>query len=297
MISLRLPSSHRYAFLCDRWLAVDMDDGSLERMLPSASREDLTNFSHLFSTSTRKDMSDDHLWFSLMSRPTRSRFTRVQRLTCCLALLFSTMIGNAMWYKTTDLVEDAQNVEIGPFNFSPQQLYISIVSSLVSVPISILIVALFRKSAPKPVRPNQGSSGGCFSKPKAKPVTPAVQYSDTPHEWKEFDELLNGAGTPTPRSPTPAVRRDPALLSQPVRRKKKFLLPYWCVYIAWFLSFVVVALSGFFTLLYSFEWGKKKSSQWLTAFILSFIESVILIQPVKVRRGLPPQLDSSSSCI
>jgi len=59
-------------------------------------------------------------------------------------------------------------------------------------------------------------------------------------------------------------------------------LPYWCVYIAWVLIALSILVSAFFTVLYSFEWGREKSIAWLTAFLLSFLESVILIQPLKV---------------
>ena len=48
-------------------------------------------------------MTDDHLWISIMSRPTKSSFTRLQRLTCGVSLLFSTMIANAMFYRETDV--------------------------------------------------------------------------------------------------------------------------------------------------------------------------------------------------
>lgn len=34
---------------------------------------------------------------------------------------------------------------------------------------------------------------------------------------------------------------------------------------------------------YSFEWGREKSIDWLKAFLLSFAESVVLIQPLKVK--------------
>ena len=34
------------------------------------------------------------------------------------------------------------------------------------------------------------------------------------------------------------------------------LLPYWCVYIAWFLVALSILVSSFFTILYSFEWGQ-----------------------------------------
>jgi len=59
-------------------------------------------------------------------------------------------------------------------------------------------------------------------------------------------------------------------------------LPFWCMYIAWILVALSITTSAFFTVLYSFEWGRDKSTAWLTSFLLSFVESVIVIQPVKV---------------
>ena len=66
------------------------------------------------------------------------------------------------------------------------------------------------------------------------------------------------------------------------KRKKSRPLPWWVVIIAWILVFLTVSLGGFFTLLYSFEWGGDKSAAWLTAFVLSFFQSVMIIQPIKV---------------
>ena len=66
------------------------------------------------------------------------------------------------------------------------------------------------------------------------------------------------------------------------KRKKSRPWPWWVVIIAWILVFLTVSLGGFFTLLYSFEWGGDKSAAWLTAFVLSFFQSVMIIQPIKV---------------
>jgi hypothetical protein len=41
--------------------------------------------------------------------------------------------------------------------------------------------------------------------------------------------------------------------------------------------------SAFFTILYSMEWGKQKAEEWLSTFVLSFFQSVIVVQPIKVR--------------
>ena len=35
-------------------------------------------------------------------------------------------------------------------------------------------------------------------------------------------------------------------------------------------------------ILYSVEWGKEKSEMWLSAMFIGFVESVIVIQPLKV---------------
>jgi len=66
------------------------------------------------------------------------------------------------------------------------------------------------------------------------------------------------------------------------KRKKKFKLPHWCVYIGWVLVFISSGVSCFFTFLYSMEWGKEKSINWLSSMILSIFESVTVIQPIKV---------------
>ena len=52
----------------------------IDRLLTVSGREDLAQFSHQFSSRTRKDLSDGHLWFSVFGRPAASRFTRLQVL-------------------------------------------------------------------------------------------------------------------------------------------------------------------------------------------------------------------------
>ena len=45
----------------------------------------------MFGSNIQHGWEDTHLWWSLIERPQRSKFTRVQRLTCCFTLLFSFM--------------------------------------------------------------------------------------------------------------------------------------------------------------------------------------------------------------
>jgi len=103
----------------------------VDRILPSASIEDLVAFKQLFSSSIRKKLTSDHLWLSVFSRPQRSKFTRVQRISCCISLLFLTMITNAMWFKSDGEKEGQQSsnvvsLKLGPFSFTLQQVNMSL---------------------------------------------------------------------------------------------------------------------------------------------------------------------------
>ena len=59
-------------------------------------------------------------------------------------------------------------------------------------------------------------------------------------------------------------------------------LPRWVLAVAWIQVFVAVAVSSFFTFLYSLDWGGDKSNEWLGAFFLSFIQALLLVDPFVV---------------
>ena len=66
------------------------------------------------------------------------------------------------------------------------------------------------------------------------------------------------------------------------KEKPKGKLPHWFIYIAYLLCYLASAASIFFTLLYSIQWGKEKSTEWVIAMVTAFLQSVLLLQPVKV---------------
>ncbi|XP_033737386.1 polycystic kidney disease protein 1-like 2 [Pecten maximus] len=299
-----LQNNQKFVFLCNQWLAVDKGDQEIERLLPVATQSELSNFDHLFYTRTRQDLTDGHLWISVLSRPTQSVFTRVQRLSCCLSLLFLTMVTNAMWYGTIDTTQQ-QNVHLGPFTFSGQELITSIAGSLIVVPVSIIIITFFKKSERRMSKdllkvdksePEEEEDSSRHDKMMSKKgldqycsdeccderegcVSPSVidtalvQPFSMYKSWADFENRT---------SRLISSRKNQQKTSDGEKKKKRNPLPFWCLYVAWTLVVLSVLASGFFVILYSIEWGTEKSSRWLTAFFLSFIESVIFIQPLKV---------------
>ena len=59
-------------------------------------------------------------------------------------------------------------------------------------------------------------------------------------------------------------------------------LPHWFLYVAYFICYITSATCIFFTLLYSIQWGQTVSTEWVIAMVTAFLQSVLLLQPIKV---------------
>ncbi|XP_026176225.1 polycystic kidney disease protein 1-like 2 [Mastacembelus armatus] len=143
-----LENGQKWHFLCNSWLAVDVGECTLDKVFPVATEMDLKRFSNLFFMKTAKDFRDGHIWFSVISRPPCSTFTRVQRVSCCFSLLMCTMLTSIMfWGIPTDPSE--QTMDLGHIEFTWQQVMIGIQSSIIMFPINLLIVSIFRNTRPQ----------------------------------------------------------------------------------------------------------------------------------------------------
>ncbi|XP_060067155.1 uncharacterized protein LOC132547415 [Ylistrum balloti] len=293
-----LQTGQTYFFMCNRWLAVEEEDGMIDRMLPVAGKEDLTKFNTLFLTKTKRSLTDSHLWISVFSRPQRSHFTRVQRLSCILSLVMTTMVANAMFYRSEDNVENKESFIIGPFEFSLSGLYISFISSLVVLPANLIIDNIFRKTRPRQnkvtnsfvsnIQPLRTLSQVDLRPCKTDDDTKLSEVTEDDFDVQkntlksESANTISGVST---TSDTALIRKKS--VSRPAtarskQQKPKFTLPPPCIYIAWVLVFLSSVISAFITFLYSMEWGKEKSLAWLSAMLLSIGESITVIQPTKI---------------
>lgn len=230
-----LQTGDRFFFLVDRWLAVEEDDGQVERIVPVAGMNDLSAFKHLFSSSFRKKLTNDHMWFSVVSRPTRSSFTRVQRVSCCVALLFLTMITNCMFFRADENQENVKALKLGPIQFTLHQVFISVVTTCIVFPPSLAIVTIFRKARPKKntIQQENQKMSQKTKKFQWKSVTPGsapwgnVKRSRVSKLKDSVRNILNS------HLKAKYKTKDPDANKLQRKKKKGFSLPHWTNYIAW----------------------------------------------------------------
>ena len=248
-----LQTGKTWRLVCENWLAVESDDGKVCRILPVANEQELTNFNHVFSKKAIKGLADGHIWFSIVSRPPTSNFTRVQRLSCALCLLCCTMITSAMFYNMGGQGPSPFAVHIGSLVIDLKPFVIGLQSSIIIVPVNVLIVQIFRNLRAKEKKQKTAvyeveKDGGGRKK-----------NEDLEEDENKVDEIQIENHQPP-----------------------KGRLPHWFIFIAYAICYLASAASIFFTLLYSIQWGKETSTEWVIAMVTSFFQSVLLLQPIKV---------------
>jgi polycystin 1L2 len=113
----------RYFFICEQWLAVEKEDGLVERRIKTAGHKEKTQLTYLFKKETQSKLSDGHLrWFSLLARPVQSTFSRLDRLTCIFVLMVVSMLANIIYYGT-DTSSSPNALKLGPFMLTPMQVW------------------------------------------------------------------------------------------------------------------------------------------------------------------------------
>ncbi|KAI8497395.1 hypothetical protein Bbelb_247010 [Branchiostoma belcheri] len=269
-------------FLCNGWLAVE-DPAGTDRVLPVASPDELTSLGHLFRTSVRHVLTDKHLWYSILSRPTRSTFSRVERIACGMSMLFSAMVASAMWYRSDDGAEGQNGLKIGPFSITVTSLYVSFMTTLTVFPINFVIIRLFRKT-----RRNNAVAPDDVEEEEEQPTasqdadTPPPVMTDAACQTEECDIVFFNLDDEYHMDCQVEAEEKEAQQASEELARKKIGLPPWCIYIAWFLAVAVSFVSSFFVVLYSIEWGYKKSEEWFSAFAMSFFQSAFVVEPAKV---------------
>ena len=101
-------------FGCEDWLSTDRPGLQPKRSLRVTCPDDADPNSML-SNNLSKGLYDDHIWLSVGRRKNKSTFTRLQRLSVCLATLFLAMVCNAMWYNTGGATNQAA-FSLGPIS-------------------------------------------------------------------------------------------------------------------------------------------------------------------------------------
>ncbi|KAG8446334.1 hypothetical protein GDO86_013969 [Hymenochirus boettgeri] len=136
-----------YFFLVNDWLSVENEHngGRVEKEVLAACPQELRGFPRVFWAQLILGFTDWHLWASMWWRPARSRFTRVQRVTCCSVTLHLYVAACALWYGAVGY--RGESYPLGAHSsVTWESIIVGVTVSLIIFPLQLLFTFLFRKT-------------------------------------------------------------------------------------------------------------------------------------------------------
>ncbi|XP_067387024.1 polycystin family receptor for egg jelly [Emydura macquarii macquarii] len=158
-----------WLFICRKWLALDKDDHVLERTFVVTHPTTPLAKMDYFLINIANDLVDSHIWLSVFAQVVTGSFNRLQRLSCCLAVLLCTLLINIMFFNAD------KNEEVSIHLRYLRSIIIGIESALVTIPVQMIITALFKYSQKEP------SPGAAQNHPKES----SPFMSGNLRNWKE----------------------------------------------------------------------------------------------------------------
>ncbi|XP_058842315.1 polycystin family receptor for egg jelly-like [Acipenser ruthenus] len=133
-------------FMCRKWFTTNKDGGILDRTFLATNQDMYVDKKDFFAIQLSVDLKCNALWFSVFARVIQSSFTRLQRLSCCFALLMSSLLTNIVLFRRE---RDSNKQDI----YMLQSFMVGIESSLINVPVQIILTSLFKYSKQETATP------------------------------------------------------------------------------------------------------------------------------------------------
>ncbi|KAM5336037.1 polycystin family receptor for egg jelly [Glossophaga mutica] len=304
-------SRHIWLFMCREWLSIET---SLDRTFDATEPNTPLKKVDFFLIDMTQQLGKAHMWFSIFLGVVGKGFSRLQRLSCCLAMLLASLLCNIMFFNLN--TDEGAGLEGGRYLRS---MVIGLESAVLTLPVQVAITGLFTYSQRPPQvsldkvspqkYPRMAAEAGHWEDRLTRWHTQETAEQPAPGSGPELEKPLaketskagrqlkkaerkaprtlgtnandnNRAASDGPGAPAeqpPAPERPP-----PPGSKPRGALPQWCVWVAWLLVFATSVVSSLFIVLYGLTYGYERSIEWLFASFCSFCQSVFVVQPFKI---------------
>jgi polycystin 1L2 len=193
------------------------------------------------------------------------------------------MIANAMFFTSSDEEQAEGTAQLGVIRISTTTIIVSLIGISITTPPIMFITFAFRKSRPPPRKKKKEGKNKQNSKvahsDKGK-INEGIEVDDV-----DIEDNKDGTEDDTEKKDAVSDDLEEKIDLEKLLENNSLPLPHWVRRIAWFIVFMSVLTSAFFLLLYSMEWGISKSEEWLSSFLLSFLESLLFVDPLKVKKS------------
>ncbi|CAI5773879.1 kidney disease and receptor for egg jelly-related [Podarcis lilfordi] len=138
-------SKQSWVFMCRKWFALDKADGLIERTLVVTQPAAPLNKIDFLMINIASDLVDCHLWFSIFAPVCTTSLNRLQRLSCCLAILLCILLINVMFFNA----DEDRNMFSEELQYL-RSIIIGIQSAFIAFPLQMIVTASLKYSQKEP---------------------------------------------------------------------------------------------------------------------------------------------------
>ncbi|XP_063998939.1 polycystin family receptor for egg jelly [Pogoniulus pusillus] len=196
-------------FVCRKWFSLDKGDQLLERSFSVTNPKAPLHRTDYFLINLVRSLTEGHLWLSVFARVPTGTFSRLQRLSSCLAILVLNLFVNIMFFNAYKIEESSVHL-----NFI-RSIIVGIECALITLPVEILIIALFKRPPgvnQADLNPSSLLTSGNLKNQKEPPQK--MHLSETSAQAKNMNPLENFPGPNKSQSP-PHSRKTRSKLGPP----------------------------------------------------------------------------------
>ncbi|XP_034296301.1 polycystin family receptor for egg jelly-like [Pantherophis guttatus] len=241
---LNVDTNKSWLFLCRKWLALGRNNYQIEWTFevtdPQVPIRRIDYLLIMFSY----HWFQDHLWFSIFVRSLDSSWNRFQRLSCCLAILLTSLLVNTVIFNT----KKEEQVYLLQLQYL-KSIIAGVLSAFFSIPVEWITVGLFRYSIKESSQCNIAQDQEKLSFTFLPEILLSQQFSATDNDFS------NNYAT-----------EKKATLSKTQKLQQRRCLS--CS--AWLFVFLTSGVASFFITFIGLSFDNKTSSEWLIAGLISF---------------------------
>ncbi|KAM5287861.1 polycystin family receptor for egg jelly [Ctenodactylus gundi] len=306
-----------WLFVCRRWLSMD---ATLDRTFRVTPPDEAVRGQDFFLIDVTYKLGTKHMWFSVFAGGVAKPFSRLQRLSCCLVVLLSTLLCNILFLSVDGQGQAREGRCV-------RSMVVGTKSAFITVPVQLLVTFFFNCSQEQPPGKLEEAAlqkhawileegSGLWEeslcrwctyemdrqcgtdatnlvsqgKPSPLPVSLGATINPVHQHEKAGSKAPKTHGTSTSfNNRSTEGNRDvpcgqPSSQQDPqnLRKKPHTVLPWWCVYATWVFVFATCGVSSFLTVFYGLTYGHDSSLEWLLASFCSLCQSVFVVQPSMV---------------
>ncbi|XP_061438752.1 polycystin family receptor for egg jelly-like [Rhineura floridana] len=265
-----MDTKQSWLFMCRKWLDLGKDDCQIERSFAVTNPNKPLSKTDYFLITVSNDLLSSHLWLSVFVHAVDSSFNRFRRLSCCLAVLLSSLMFNAIFFST----ENVQHIYSAGLQYL-RSITMGIGSALISLPVQLILITLFKHSSKKP--------STCNTAEAQQEENPPILSENLCKEGKIKDAPLSTMKSQQcPHIDTNFSNNFAAAKETFSDKIQKPQPSWWVAYIPWCFVFFISGVFSFSIISLGWSYTTKTSFEWLIASITSFCLSVFFLETLKI---------------